>query len=102
MPLIKIDDKEFEVKKGITVLQAALTNEIEIPHYCYHPVLEVVGSCRMCLVQVEGMPKLQHQSFYHNGDDVDHRMPSYTPPDSSATRIKITTTAAQKFWFLGM
>ena len=59
MPLIKIDDKEFEVKKGITVLQAALTNEIEIPHYCYHPVLEVVGSCRMCLVQVEGMPKLQ-------------------------------------------
>ncbi|MDP6340228.1 MAG: molybdopterin-dependent oxidoreductase [Candidatus Marinimicrobia bacterium] len=59
MPFIKIDEKEFEVAKGITVLQAALANGIEIPHYCFHPVLEVVGSCRMCLVQVEGMPKLQ-------------------------------------------
>ena len=59
MPLLKIDDKEIQVQSGSTVLETAEANGIEIPHYCYHPALEVVGSCRMCLVQVEGMPKLQ-------------------------------------------
>ncbi len=59
MPLLKIDDLEIEVKNGTTVLEAALENGIDIPYYCYHPALEIVGSCRMCLVQVEGMPKLQ-------------------------------------------
>ena len=59
MPLLKVDGKEFEVESGTTVLQVAEANGIEIPHYCYHPALEIVGSCRMCLVQVEGMPKLQ-------------------------------------------
>ena len=59
MPLLKIDDKEIQVKSGATVLETAEANGIEIPHYCYHPALETVGSCRMCLVQVEGMPKLQ-------------------------------------------
>ena len=59
MPLLKIDSLEIEVEKGTTVLQAAMVNGIEIPYYCYHPALEIVGSCRMCLVEVEGMPKLQ-------------------------------------------
>ena len=59
MPILKLDDVEFTVEKGTTVLQAALANGIEIPYYCYHPALEIVGSCRMCLVKVEGMPKLQ-------------------------------------------
>tara|TARA_B100001765_G_scaffold209395_1_gene169539 strand:+ start:1302 stop:2888 length:1587 start_codon:yes stop_codon:yes gene_type:complete len=59
MPIVKIDDTDFTVEKGTSVLQAALANDIEIPHYCYHPALEIVGSCRMCLVKVEGMPKLQ-------------------------------------------
>lgn len=59
MPLIKIDDKEIEVEKGITVLQAAIAEGIEIPHYCYHPALSIVGSCRMCLVEIEGIQKLQ-------------------------------------------
>ena len=59
MPLLKIDDLEIEVKNGTTVLEAALENGIDIPYYCYHPALKIVGSCRMCLVQVEGMPKLQ-------------------------------------------
>ena len=59
MPLLKMDGKEIEIESGTTVLQAAEANGIEIPYYCYHPALEIVGSCRMCLVQVEGMPKLQ-------------------------------------------
>jgi NADH-quinone oxidoreductase subunit G len=59
MPFVKIDNTEFEVPSDRTVLEVALDNDIEIPHYCYHPSLEIAGSCRMCLVQIEGMSKLQ-------------------------------------------
>ena len=59
MPLLKIDQQELEVAAGTQVLEAALAAGIDIPHYCYHPALSVVGSCRMCIVEVEGMPKLQ-------------------------------------------
>ncbi len=58
MPTIKIDGKEITVEPGTTILQAALNNGIEIPHYCYHPALRIVGSCRMCLVEVDNVPKL--------------------------------------------
>jgi NADH-quinone oxidoreductase subunit G len=58
MPTFKIDEKEITVPQGTTVLQAALANGIEIPHYCYHPALRIVGSCRMCLVEIENSPKL--------------------------------------------
>ena len=52
MPSIKIGDKlcSFEGKKSI--LQVALENGIEIPHYCYHPGLTVVASCRICLAEI--------------------------------------------------
>lgn len=58
MPFVKIDDQEFEVEAGITILNAAKKVGIEIPHYCYHPALKIVASCRMCLVKVAGFPKL--------------------------------------------
>ncbi|MEE9465103.1 MAG: molybdopterin-dependent oxidoreductase [Candidatus Neomarinimicrobiota bacterium] len=59
MPLLKIDHQELEVSKGARVLDEAIKAGLEIPHYCYHPALTVVGSCRMCMVEIEGMPKLQ-------------------------------------------
>ena len=34
-------------------------NGVEIPHYCWHPKLSIDGSCRLCQVEIEGMPKLQ-------------------------------------------
>jgi NADH-quinone oxidoreductase subunit G len=58
MPTFKIDGKEITVAPGVTVLQAALANGIEIPHYCWHPALSIVGSCRMCLVEIDKSPKL--------------------------------------------
>jgi NADH-quinone oxidoreductase subunit G len=58
MPLIKIDDREIEIQKGETVFNAAKRNGIDIPFYCYHPGLKIVASCRMCLVEMVGMPKL--------------------------------------------
>jgi len=52
MATITIDGTvcEFEGKK--TILQVALDNGIEIPHYCYHPGLSIVASCRICLAEV--------------------------------------------------
>ena len=54
-----IDGRQVSVAKGTTVLQAAIEHGIQIPYYCYHPGLGVDGSCRVCLVKIEKMPKLQ-------------------------------------------
>jgi NADH-quinone oxidoreductase subunit G len=59
MPKIIIDEIEIEAKEGETVLQAAERYGIYIPRYCYHPALSIAGNCRMCLVEIEKMPKLQ-------------------------------------------
>ncbi len=58
MARITIDNKEFDVDPNLTVIQAAEQNGIEIPHFCWHPKLSVAGNCRMCLVEIEKMPKL--------------------------------------------
>ena len=59
MAKVTIDGNEVEVQDGINVIEAAKAADIHVPHFCYHPSLSVVGQCRMCLVEVEGMPKLQ-------------------------------------------
>jgi NADH-quinone oxidoreductase subunit G len=61
---ITVDDNVLEVAEGRTILQALddaglLMNGIDIPHYCWHPKLTVDGSCRLCQVEIEGLPKLQ-------------------------------------------
>lgn len=58
MAKISIDGKEFEVDPKQTIIQAALGVGIQIPHFCWHPRLSVAGNCRICLVEVEKMPKL--------------------------------------------
>jgi NADH-quinone oxidoreductase subunit G len=59
MPTIEIDGKKVTVPDGFNVIQAAEQLDIEVPHYCYHPGLSISGNCRMCLVEIEKMPKLQ-------------------------------------------
>jgi NADH-quinone oxidoreductase subunit G len=55
-----IDDKDVHVAKGTGLVETALSAGIEIPVFCYEPRLGApVGACRMCLVEIEGMPKLQ-------------------------------------------
>ncbi|HWP82526.1 MAG TPA: molybdopterin-dependent oxidoreductase [Bacteroidota bacterium] len=58
MAKLTIDGKEFDVDPKLTVIQAAEQQGIEIPHFCWHPKLSVAGNCRMCLVEIEKMPKL--------------------------------------------
>jgi NADH-quinone oxidoreductase subunit G len=55
---LTIDGQEIVAEKGQVLLQVALDNGVEIPHYCYHPKLSIDGSCRMCQVHVEGGRKL--------------------------------------------
>jgi NADH-quinone oxidoreductase subunit G len=52
MPQITINGVKHEFTKGETILQVALRAEQEIPHYCWHPGLSVVASCRICLAEV--------------------------------------------------
>jgi NADH-quinone oxidoreductase subunit G len=56
---LTIDGRPVTVEKGKTVLQAAIESGINIPYYCYHPGLGIDGSCRVCIVKIEKMPKLQ-------------------------------------------
>ncbi len=69
MPTITIDGKPMEFEQGQSILEVAYDNGKDIPHYCYHPSLSVVASCRICLAEVwapnprndnklEPMPKL--------------------------------------------
>jgi NADH-quinone oxidoreductase subunit G len=58
MPKLTIDGREIDVEPGTNVLEAALSQGCEIPHYCYHPCLSIAGNCRMCLVEIEKAPKL--------------------------------------------
>ncbi|MGA7545944.1 MAG: NADH-quinone oxidoreductase subunit NuoG, partial [Methyloceanibacter sp.] len=57
MPKLIIDKREIEVPAGITLIQACELAGIEIPRFCYHERLSIAGNCRMCLVEVAGMPK---------------------------------------------
>ena len=55
---LTIEGRPVSVVEGTTILEAAKTAGILIPHYCYHPGLPIAGVCRMCLVEVEKAPKL--------------------------------------------
>jgi NADH-quinone oxidoreductase subunit G len=56
---LTIDGRSITVEKGKTVLEAAIEAGIHVPYYCYHPGIGVDGSCRVCIVKIEKMPKLQ-------------------------------------------
>ncbi|MHC4548949.1 MAG: NADH-quinone oxidoreductase subunit G [Planctomycetota bacterium] len=55
---LTIDGREVMVPAGLNLVEVAQRVGKEVPHYCYHPRLSVVGNCRICLVEVEGWPKL--------------------------------------------
>jgi len=56
---LTIDDVEVRVPKGTLLVEAAKTINTDIPVYCYHEKLGPAGLCRICLVEIDGMPKLQ-------------------------------------------
>lgn len=59
MVTLSIDGREVTVEKGTTIIEAAARLGIDVPHYCYDRDLSIVASCRLCLVEIENVPKLQ-------------------------------------------
>ena len=58
--VFEIDGREVTANEGTMLVDAARSGDVEIPYFCYEPKLgPPVGACRMCLVEVEGIPKLQ-------------------------------------------
>ena len=56
---LTIDGKPISVPKGTLVIEAARQVGVMVPHFCYHPKLSPDANCRMCLVEIEKMPRLQ-------------------------------------------
>lgn len=54
-----INGVELEVKPGTTIIQAMTENAQRIAHYCWHPGLSIAGVCRLCMVEIEGNPRVQ-------------------------------------------
>ncbi len=66
---LSINGREITVPKGLSLVEAAAEAGIEVPVFCYEPrVGPAVGACRMCLVEIEGMPKLQTACTTPAGD----------------------------------
>jgi NADH-quinone oxidoreductase subunit G len=70
MPNITIDGHELEVPAGYTIIQAAEILDKEVPHFCYHSRLKIAGSCRMCLVEVDKVPKPVASCAYPVADNM--------------------------------
>jgi formate dehydrogenase alpha subunit len=55
---LTIDGQQTQVPEGTTIFNAARELGITVPHLCYHPMLSVIGACRLCIVEVEGLGAL--------------------------------------------
>ena len=56
---LTVDGKKVTAPAGTLLIEACKTVGIEVPSFCYYPNLSLQGACRMCLVKIEKMPKLQ-------------------------------------------
>src|SRR5438105_13652281 len=56
---VTINERDFQVAKGARLIDVCRENEFDIPSFCYYADLALQASCRMCLVRIEKMPKLQ-------------------------------------------
>ena len=59
MPAITLNGQVYNVEAGKTIIQVADEVGVEIPRYCYDPDIGIESSCRMCLIEAEGAPKLR-------------------------------------------
>ena len=84
-----IDGREIEVEDGITLMQACEQAGAVIPRFCYHDRLSIAGNCRMCLVEVQGIPKPAASCAMGVGDLPPNR-------DNSPKQIFTNTPAVMK------
>jgi len=56
---VTVDGKSVTVSDTANVLEACRAAGVDVPHFCWHPRFSIVGQCRMCMVEIEGVPKIQ-------------------------------------------
>ncbi|HET6367960.1 MAG TPA: 2Fe-2S iron-sulfur cluster-binding protein, partial [Pseudomonadales bacterium] len=59
MPKLTVNGREIAVPDGTNLIEAARAAGVEVPHYCYHPGLSIAGQCRLCMVDIEKVPRPQ-------------------------------------------
>ena len=59
MPKLTVNGKEITVPDGTNLIEAARVAGVEVPHYCYHPGLSIAGQCRLCMVDIDKVPRPQ-------------------------------------------
>jgi NADH-quinone oxidoreductase subunit G len=59
MPKLTVNGKEIEVPAGTNLIEAARAVGVEVPHYCYHAGLSIAGQCRLCMVDIDKVPRPQ-------------------------------------------
>ena len=59
MPKLTINGKEVQVPEGTNLIEAAKAAGADVPHYCYHPALSIAGQCRLCMVDIDKVPRPQ-------------------------------------------
>ncbi|MCH7703723.1 MAG: molybdopterin-dependent oxidoreductase [Planctomycetes bacterium] len=90
MAKIIIDNQEIECREGIPVLQAAVEAGWDVPHYCYHPGLSVVASCRLCLMEM----KMPHPKTREMGW-APKLMPSCQTPIRDGMEVRFASDAVR-------
>jgi NADH-quinone oxidoreductase subunit G len=80
---VTIDGFEIVVPKGTLIIRAAELLGIQIPRFCDHPLLDPIGACRQCLVEVEGQPKPMASCITACGEGM-------------AVRTQLTSAVAEK------
>lgn len=81
---LTIDDRQVTVPKGMLLVEAAKSAGIDIPVFCYEPRLAPVGACRMCLVEIERMPRLQTACTTPVGDGMVVRTSAAKPREAQS------------------
>ncbi len=84
---VYVDDREVQVPPGTNMIEAAAKIGVEVPHYCYHPKLSVVGNCRMCMVEM-GMPEKDRATGQPVLDDEGNQKIMWMPKPAIACATK--------------
>lgn len=93
MPQLQIDDQTIDFEEGQTVLEVAAAAGVRIPTLCHHPDLSDVGSCRICLVQIEGsehlVPACKHPAM------AGIKIQTHSPATLAARRLVLQLLTSQ-------
>jgi len=86
---LEIDGKKVQVPEGTLVVDAAKRVGVDIPVFCYHPKMEPVGMCRMCLVEI-GRPQFNRETGEFDRDDDGNPVIQFGPKQETACTVQVS------------